>query len=348
MKTRLIFRNSGLLGLAAAVLCFGSAASATAARAPRFVIRNLGPSPEVPTQAHSINDRGEVVGEGSRPFLYSRGKITELNVGQYGSALDINDRGQIIGYASGAIHTFLYDDGEVTDVKAAAGQQVMLVRAINNRGAIVGHIQQFTGPPAFQYYDSAFVFAGGKFRLLDPLPGAFSSGAFDINNRGQVAGHSSVFLTNGSIVGHAVIWDSRGIRDLGTLPGTTNSIGTGINDRGQVTGFSDFHGFIYSGGRMISLGNLPGHFYNRPLDINNFGHIVGESNDAQHEDRRAFLYANGVIHDLNDLIPRNSGWVLKTAAGINDRGEIVGSGRYRGLRRAFLLQPIHRFRFGRH
>ena len=47
-----------------------------------------------------------------------------------------------------------------------------------------------------------------------------------------------------------------------------------------------------------------------PLVINNFGHIVGQSSDSRFDERRAFLYANGVLHDLNDLIPRHSGWFL--------------------------------------
>jgi len=136
------------------------------------------------------------------------------------------------------------------------------------------------------------------------------------------------------------------VRDLGTLPGTTTSLCTGLNDRGQATGYSDSHGFIYNGGQLKSLGNLPGHFYNMPRDINNSGHIAGESSDAQFGERRAFLYANGVLHDLNDLIPRRSGWFLVEANGINDRGEIVGTGIYHERRRAFLLKPIHPFQLG--
>ena len=97
---------------------------------------------------------------------------------------------------------------------------------------------------------------------------------------------------------------------------------------------------------MRPLGNLPGHFYSMPLVINNFGDIVGHSSDASFDERRAFLYANGAIHDLNDLIPRHSGWFLFEANGINDRGEIVGTGIYRERRRAFLLKPIHPFQPG--
>ena len=97
---------------------------------------------------------------------------------------------------------------------------------------------------------------------------------------------------------------------------------------------------------MRSLGNLRGHFHNLPVDINNFGHIVGESGDPHFNERRAFLYADGVIRDLNDLIPRRSGWFLVEANGINDRGEIVGRGIHRNRPKAFILKPIHPFQIG--
>ena len=267
-------------------------------------------------------------------------------MGQYGSAVAINDRTQILGYGSGPIPFFLYEDGELSDLRAATGQPISLLRAINDRGAIVGNIDVSDGPPAFPHYARGFVYTDGEFRLLETLPGGFYSDALDINNRGQIAGQSSLPTTNGSIVGHAVIWDSRGIRDLGTLPGATTSLCTGINDRGQATGYSDSHGFIYDGAQLKSLGNLRGHFYNTPRDINDSGQIVGESADSHFENRRAFLYANGVLYDLNDLIPRRSGWFLIEANGINDRGEIVGTGVYRNRRKAFLLKQLQPFRPG--
>jgi len=349
MKPHALSTRFGHLTIATAVLCFTCVSPVIAARAPQFVIRELTLPGAQATEGFKINNHGEVIGTSygvdfMRPFLYSHGMFTELNVGQYGSAVNINDRGQIIGYANGPIYIYFYDDGELTDLRAAAGQPISTVRSLNNRGAIVGYVIQSDGPAGFENYARAFVFASGEFRLLPALPGGFYSDAIDINNRDQIAGQSSLLTTNGAVVGHAVIWDSRGIRDLGTLPGTTTSVCTSINDRGQATGYSDSHGFIYIGGQMRSLGNLPGHFYNMPLVINNFGHIVGQSADSSFDERRAFLYANGAIHDLNDLIPRGSGWLLFEANGINDRGEIVGTGIHRERRRAFLLKPIQPFR----
>ena len=72
--------------------------------------------------------------------------------------------------------------------------------------------------------------------------------------------------------------------DLGTLPGDVISVGCGINNRGQVTGVS-----------IDSDGNL-----------------------------RAYLWQNGVMTDLNSLIPPNSPLYLMHAFSINSAGEIVG------------------------
>ena len=53
----------------------------------------------------------------------------------------------------------------------------------------------------------------------------------------------------------------------------------------------------------------------------------------------AALWVGGMVYDLNRLIPKRSGWTLEQAAAINSRGQIVGTGLYKGQPRAFLLTP---------
>jgi uncharacterized membrane protein len=48
----------------------------------------------------------------------------------------------------------------------------------------------------------------------------------------------------------------------------------------------------------------------------------------------AFVWQNGVMTDLNALIPSGSGMVLYQAQGINRAGQIVGEGGLSGVRTA--------------
>ena len=57
----------------------------------------------------------------------------------------------------------------------------------------------------------------------------------------------------------------------------------------------------------------------------------------------AFVYIDGKMWDLNDLIQPNSGWRLDWATGINDFGQIVGNGRFLDASRSFRLDPVHTY-----
>ena len=55
----------------------------------------------------------------------------------------------------------------------------------------------------------------------------------------------------------------------------------------------------------------------------------------------AFLYSNGTMTDLNNLISPSFGWTLESATAINDNGQIVGYGLGpSGQTDAFLLTPV--------
>ncbi len=125
------------------------------------------------------------------------------------------------------------------------------------------------------------------------------------------------------------------------------SMATAINNAGQVVGSIRYGGgapgphpspaFLVSGGSATNLGTLGG-VSAAAKDINNNGIVVGESAIADNT-VHAFIYRNGAMTDLNTLIA-NSGWVLTSAAAINDKGQIVGSGTLNGEAHGFLLSPI--------
>jgi hypothetical protein len=63
--------------------------------------------------------------------------------------------------------------------------------------------------------------------------------------------------------------------------------------------------------------------------------------NADFTEEHAFLWKDGVMVDLNDLIPKHSPWILQSAAGINDSGQIAGQGVINGEVHAFLATPCH-------
>jgi len=115
-----------------------------------------------------------------------------------------------------------------------------------------------------------------------------------------------------------------------------------------VTGQSDLkddktgHAFLWQYGRMKDLGTLPGDYGSDGDGINDEGQVVGGSwNEAQTVES-AIIWHNGVMTDLNTLIPPHSPLYLVEATGtINDQGWIAGIATQisTGNIHAFLLIP---------
>jgi probable HAF family extracellular repeat protein len=113
-----------------------------------------------------------------------------------------------------------------------------------------------------------------------------------------------------------------------------------VNDSGEVVGFASLsdgyqNAFAEIGGAMIDLGTLGGGS-SYAYGVNKSGEIVGYSWLAD-GDQSAFLYDDGTMMNLNSLLPANSGWDLQQAYGINDSGQITGTGLYNGQLTAFVL-----------
>jgi len=85
------------------------------------------------------------------------------------------------------------------------------------------------------------------------------------------------------------------------------------------------HAFSYRNGAMNDLGTLGGSSSSASA-INSAGLIVGYATDSN-EVANAFLYDGSQMINLMTLLPPNSGWTnLASADGINDAGQIIGSG----------------------
>lgn len=99
-----------------------------------------------------------------------------------------------------------------------------------------------------------------------------------------------------------------------------------INAKGQAAGYILVggglkHAALWSGGKIIDLGVLPGGDSSQATAINSGGVVVGDSTTTGGV-THAFRWANGVMTDLGTL----PGGVESHATDINDAGQIVGWG----------------------
>jgi len=225
---------------------------------------------------------------------------------------------------------------------------------INNLDEVTGQAENATidttcaGPGTFLQI-KAVIWKNGHVRELPTFPGDPDGVAAAITDWGQAAGNSGNCTDGAS--SHALLWQNGRAIDLGNLGGTTNNISTDINNLAQVIGWSDLPGdttydaFLWQKRTgMIDLRTLPGDFGSGALGINNEGQVAGGSWDAEGNER-AFLWQNGVMTDLNTLIPPDSPLFLWEADGINDWGQIVGLA-YQvstGDFHAFLATPTTRY-----
>ena len=91
---------------------------------------------------------------------------------------------------------------------------------------------------------------------------------------------------------------------------------------------------------MQDLGTLGG-AQSWAYGINKAGLIVGTA-EVPNGFGHACVWSGGAIHDLNSMIPAGSDWLLETATGVNDAGQICGTGVHGSSQRAFLLTPVSR------
>ncbi|HEY2119930.1 MAG TPA: hypothetical protein VGH37_12145 [Candidatus Acidoferrum sp.] len=334
----------------------------------KYKIIDLGTLPGgTSSQAFAINDLGQVVGavsvpEGTHAFLWTdSGGMQDLGTlpggGAYSYASGINLEGTIAGTSAftqpfdGNTHAFVWTKSSgMQDLGTLGCPDITGATGINFFSEVVGisTIPPCLGGGLYRAFIAYFKSSDGTIQSLGTLPGGSSSTGEAINFFGTIVGYSSCSPCVGY---HAFLWtNNQGMQDLGTLPGGATSAANGINLSDLVVGSSDFqgsvvpHAFLWSKGvGMQDLGVLSGGYYSFALGINDLGDVVGNSQYANNysSGEHAFIWSKEKkgMRDLNDLIPRDSRWMLFDARAINNQGQIVGSGIVNQQTHAFLLTP---------
>lgn len=311
-----------------------------------------------------------------------RYRIIDLGTlgGTFSVARGVNNKGQVVGEAVGGSadpfgfgKAFVWTGGTMRAIAGVAGGPLEGSQgaAIDNHGKVVGTFDR-DGVP-----DQLFLYDISTGALSFPLSPGF---ALDINDAGQIlaGGANGSLILGGSgvtdlsalfgepftgrkinalgfVVGHASFpFINRSFLYNGSFVPISGSVGfdaTDLNDSGKIVGFirqqTQFFGLRIRaalrqlGGTIQIFNPLTAFGDQNPSAINNLGQIVGTEFRGGPV-RVAFMIENGVMTDLNSLLPANSGWqLLRNANDINDRGEIVGSGIINnGEEHAFLLTPL--------
>jgi len=306
--------------------------------------------------AYGLNVRGQVVGnflntQGEQhAYLFDGWIMHDLGTlgGHFSIAYDINTPGQVVGDSLtgetdeiGWVHQAFRSDGFSMQ---GMGSKWCSANAVNNAGQAVGERLIASGAHHATLYKNLIITDLGT---LDGL----SSFALGINNHGQVVGKADSFvIETGQHATHAFFYSDGQMHDLGSLGyacmvdnnGTTDcyerSVANDINNRGQIAGHSTTlngpqHAFLVTKGTMVDLGTLGG-WQSWAIAINGSGQVVGTSMNQNDTAYHAFLYDQGTMYDLNQLIIEPADHpIMWGAQDINNFGQIVGVN--------YLLNPIY-------
>lgn len=355
-------------GLAAGIACAGM----------EYQVIDLGTLGGTNAVALGINDDAQVVGWSqdsngwTQAFVWQNGTMAGLGFlpgGTNSVAMAINGAGEITGYSHVSAtnyHAFLYASKHLMDLGTWGGPYSR-GNAINDRTEVTG----WSYPaPGSNFYFGPFLWRTNRFIGITPYHNKETASGTGVNSNGFITGYTILDIPDYNRSWAFIWWDANtnGIHDsgemkvLGTLGGQWSG-GAAINDRGQIAGwastdwanFYPHHAFLLTPSNGIW--NLPTYSNIDPTNLlmRDLGVLGGPTNsswarainertwvvgnaDMPSGTNQAFLWRDGVMTNLNDLIDPSAGWILTDARGINENNEIVGNGLFNGQSRAYLLR----------
>ena len=283
-------------------------------------------------QSYLVNNGGTFA---SLPFPFSNG--AQL----YVQASAINENGEAVGnYAyEGSYQEF--NANVAWSFYGGTGVRVAYFGGYRNNSAVFGLNDEDVAVGYDGLNSVAAMFIGasqpaGRVIDLKRLPESCASSAVAqaINDAGEIVGDDCNQAVSFSPTAYA-----RALLPVG--PKGTTSDATAINEAGDIVGNDGIgvgtRAFLYHLGKAIFLpmpANCDG--LAQAFAVNATDEVVGNCGTTT---QRPFLYISGRSYDLNTLIAPDSGWRLVDALGINDRGEIIGTGYYNGTYYGISLKP---------
>jgi probable HAF family extracellular repeat protein len=319
--------------------------------AQTYTITDLGVLPgDDSSYGRCINGMGQIAGNSfsssNHAFLWT----TQTGMQDLGTlpgfdsstAFAINKNGVVAGYSFDSQtqlgHAFVsIKSRPLIDLGTLPGGSSSVAFAINSLPNVAGYSDT---PDSTSH--AVIWTPDRKVRDLGVLANGSYSYATGMNDQNYVVGISDAL---GGQTTYGFLWTpSTGMK---RLPGALLTEAWAINSSGVIAGDGVRSDFTQDAvlwtpdGKIHHLGVLSGFTATFAYAINGSGQVVGE------------LYSTSVIHamlwtaksgmqDLNNLIPSGSGWLLTSASGINDAGQITGGGSVNGQSHAFLLTPTKR------
>lgn len=321
---------------------------------PLYTVTELPSSMGFPAWPAAINENTVVVGWLADPFGYGSAAIWDggpsmvlQSVAGDSYAFSLNNAGQVVGatpFYTKPPHAFLYPDPkpgpQTEDLNAAlGGKESSVAYDINAHGVIVGSTGDWFGLQKPFIYDPS----SNLLIVLDPLAPKTSAYASAINDDGHVVGisggHAFVYK-NGKTHDQGIAWAINGLSKKGITTGARKVGGTLRAFRLDTSGVQPAY---------EQLGSSPVGIFNQNegLGINDSAVVVGVSwaQKSPQDLYRAFVdfppsSPNEGWWDLQDVVVNAPHWIFEYATGINNKGQIVGSGTNHGNPSVFLLTPV--------
>jgi probable HAF family extracellular repeat protein len=295
-------------------------------------------------------------------FLWHQGLLTDLgalvgpnvNISNSSIPLWINSKSWVVGASENGLvdpltgfpemDAVLWRNGQIIDLGTLGGNS-SVANSVNNRGQVVGGalnttLDPFSGGLSFSFIFQTpgfFIFAvatqahavlwqNHAIQDLGTLGGP-DSVAWYVNDRGQIAGQSTINDTANATTGvptvDVFLWRDGKMLDLGGLGGTF-SWPADLNNKGQVVGASNVpgdlnsHPFLWDGEVLRDLGTFGGDA-GVANAINNAEDVVGWAADGNAA-VFGFLWHRGVLTNLGTV----DGDPCSVANSINEKGQVVG------------------------